>query len=74
MSKPSRDELAVYADENRLIAAYHQASAALAENTAREAAAGITHETPEYQRLNQAVIDAEEQLPKRFRKAARKGL
>ncbi|MFE9286682.1 hypothetical protein [Streptomyces olivaceus] len=74
MSKPSRDELAVYADENRLIADYHKASAALAENTAREAAAGITHETPEYQRLNQAVIDAEEQLPKRFRKAARKGL
>ncbi|MBZ6207513.1 hypothetical protein KVH31_13495 [Streptomyces olivaceus] len=74
MSKPSRDELDVYSDENRLIAAYHQASAALAENTAREAAAGITHETPEYQRLNQAVIDAEARLPKRFRKAARKGL
>ncbi len=74
MSKPTRDELDVYADENRLIAAYHQASAALAESTAREAAAGITHETPEYQRLNQAVIDAEARLPKRFRKAARKGL
>ncbi|MEU4051273.1 hypothetical protein AB0F09_19000 [Streptomyces olivaceus] len=74
MSKPTREELDVYADENRLVAAYHKASAALAENTAREAASGITHETPEYQRLNQAVIDAEEQLPKRFRKAARKGL
>lgn len=74
MSKPSRDELAVYADENRLIADYHKASAALAENTAREAAAGITHETPEYQRLNQAVLDAEARLPKRFKKAARKGL
>ncbi|MFH9812502.1 hypothetical protein ACH4NO_18140 [Streptomyces olivaceus] len=74
MSKPSRDELAVYADENRLIADYHKASAALAENTAREAAAGILVETPEYQRLNQAVLDAEKQLPKRFRKAARKGL
>jgi hypothetical protein len=74
MSKPTRDELNVYADENQRIAAYHQASAALAENTAREATAGITHETPEYQRLNQAVIDAEKQLPKRFKKAARRGL
>ncbi|MEV4041457.1 hypothetical protein [Streptomyces sp. NPDC049744] len=74
MSKSTRDELNVYADENQRIAAYHQASAALAENTAREAAAGITHETREYQRLNQAVIDAEKQLPKRFQKAARRGL
>ncbi|MFE7727419.1 hypothetical protein ACFU5D_16690 [Streptomyces anthocyanicus] len=74
MPKPTRDELNVYADENQRIAAYHQASAALAENTAREAAAGITHETPEYQRLNQAVIDAEASLPARFKKVARKGL
>ncbi|MGX1254165.1 hypothetical protein RKD48_006676 [Streptomyces ambofaciens] len=74
MSKPTRDELNVYAEENQRIAAYHQASAALAENTAREAAAGITHETREYQRLNQAVTDAEKQLPKRFQRAARRGL
>ncbi|KOX32818.1 hypothetical protein ADL07_11665 [Streptomyces sp. NRRL F-4707] len=74
MSKPSRNELDVYADENLRVAAYQRAKAALAENTAREAAAGITHETREYQRLNQAVIDAEQQLPKRFKKAARRGL
>ncbi|CAL9648784.1 hypothetical protein [Streptomyces sp. enrichment culture] len=74
MPEPTREELDVYADENRLIAAYQRAKADLAENTAREAAAGITHETAEYQRLNQAIIDAEKQLPKRFKKAARRGL
>lgn len=74
MPKPTREELHVYTEENQRVAAYQRAKAALAENTAREAAAGITHETPEYQRLNQAVIDAEEQLPKRFKKAARRGL
>ncbi|MEU0589955.1 hypothetical protein [Streptomyces ardesiacus] len=70
----SQKQLDVYADENLRVAAYQRAKAALAENTAWEAAAGITHETREYQRLNQAVIDAEQQLPKRFKKAARKGL
>lgn len=74
MPNPTRDELSVYADENLLVAAYQRAKAALSENTAREAAAGITHETPEYQRLNQAVIDAEKQLPERFKRAARRGL
>jgi hypothetical protein len=74
MPSPTPDELNVYADENRLIAAYQRAKADLAENTAREAAAGIVTETAEYQRLNQAVIDAEKQLPKRFKKAARRGL
>ncbi|MFD7465115.1 hypothetical protein [Streptomyces tendae] len=74
MPKPSPEELAVYAAENRLVAAYQRAEADLAENAAREAAAGITHETAEYQRLNQAVIDAEQRLPKRFKKAARRGL
>lgn len=74
MPKPTQDELDVYAEENRLLAAYQRAKAELAENTAREAAAGITHETAEFLRLNQAVIDAEERLPKRFRKAARRGL
>jgi len=33
------------------------------ENAARESAAGTTHETSEYQRLNQAVIDAGKRLP-----------
>jgi hypothetical protein len=70
MPSPTPDELNVYADENRLIAAYQRAKADLAENTAREAAAGIVTETAAYQRLNQAVIDAE----KRFKKAARRGL
>lgn len=70
----NQQQLDEYADENRLVAAYQRAKAALAENTAREAAAGITHETADYQRLNQAVIDAEKQLPKRFKKAARRGL
>lgn len=70
----SQKQLNVYAEENRLVAAYQRAKANLAENTAREAAAGITHETPEYQRLNQAVINAEASLPARFKKAARKGL
>jgi hypothetical protein len=74
MPSPTPDELNVYADENRLIAAYQRAKADLAENTAREAAAGIVTETAAYQRLNQAVIDAEKQLPKRFKKAARRGL
>lgn len=74
MSKPTREELNTYADENLLVAAYQRAKAALAENTAREAAAGITHETPEFLRLNQAVIDAEKQLPKRLQRAARRGL
>jgi hypothetical protein len=74
MPKPTREELDAYADENLLVAAYQRAKADLAENTAREAAAGILTETPEYQRLNQAVIDAEKKLPKRFQKAARRGL
>lgn len=68
MPKPTADELRHYAEENQLLAAYRRAEAALYENAAREAAAGITHETPEYLRLNQAVIDAEKQLPKRFQK------
>jgi hypothetical protein len=74
MDKITREQLDAYAEENRLLAAYQRAQAELAENTAREAAAGITHETAEYQRLNQAVIDAEQRLPKRLQKAARRGL
>jgi hypothetical protein len=62
-----------YADENRLLAAFRRAEADLYENAAREAAAGIRHETPEFLRLNQAVIDAGKRLPKRFRHLAKKG-
>lgn len=67
MSKPTADELRVYAEENKLLAAYRRAEADLYENTAREVAAGINHETPEYIRLNQAVIDAGKALPKRYK-------
>ncbi len=67
MSKPTDAELDVYAAENEALAAFRRAQAALYENTAREAAARIDHETPEYQRLNQAVIDAGKRLPKRFK-------
>lgn len=74
MPKPTREEVDVYANENELLAAYRRAEAALYENAAKEARAGITHETPEFLRLNQAVIDAEQRLPKRFKKAAKRGL
>ncbi|MFI9244166.1 hypothetical protein ACIGXF_16610 [Streptomyces sp. NPDC053086] len=72
MPKPSKKAIQEYADENRLLAEFRRAEAALYENAAREAAAGITTETPEYLRLNQAVIDAGKRLPKRF-KHLRKG-
>ena len=71
MPKISQQELDVYADENRALAEFRHAQAALYENTAREAAAGITHETPEYQRLNQAVIDAARRLPKGLKHLAK---
>lgn len=67
MPKPTAEELRVYAEENEALAAYRRAEADLYENTAKEAAAGITHETSEFLRLNQAVIDAGKRLPKRFR-------
>jgi hypothetical protein len=69
----SKKALQEYADENQALAAYRRAEAALYENAAKEAAAGITHETPEYQRLNQAVIDAGKQLPKRFKHLTKEG-
>ncbi|MFG2352599.1 hypothetical protein [Streptomyces sp. NPDC048521] len=72
MPKPSKEAIQEYAEENRLLAAFRHAEAALYENAAREAADGITHETDEYLRLNQAVIDAGKRLPKRF-KHLRKG-
>lgn len=67
MSKPTAAELDVYAAENVLLAAFRQAQADLYALTARESAARITHETPEYLRLNQAVIDTGKRLPKRFK-------
>jgi hypothetical protein len=70
MSKPTR-QLQEYADENLRLAEFRRAQAALYENAAREAVAGIQHETPEYQRLNQAVIDAGRKLPKRLRYLAK---
>jgi len=68
---PTTDELRAYAEENELLAAFHRAQADLYASTARESAAGITHETTEYLRLNQAVIDAGKRLPKRLRHLAK---
>ncbi|WP_030757322.1 hypothetical protein [Streptomyces sp. NRRL F-5135] len=66
MPKRTAKELRVYAEENRLLAAHRRAEAALYENTAREVDAGIDYETDEFLRLNDAVIEAENRLPKRF--------
>jgi hypothetical protein len=63
MSKPTSAEMAEYVQENQALAAFRRAQADLYEHTAKEAAASITDETPEYLRLNQAVIDAGRQLP-----------
>ncbi|MFD1277433.1 hypothetical protein [Streptomyces kaempferi] len=63
MSKPTAAELREYAEENVALAAFRRAQADLYDHTAREAAAGITTETPEYQRLNRAVVDAGKLLP-----------
>ena len=67
MPKPTAMQLRVYAKENRLLAAHRRAEADLYENTAREVEAGVTEETPEFLHLNQAVIDTEARLPKRFK-------
>ncbi|MFJ7998985.1 hypothetical protein ACIQ7D_17815 [Streptomyces sp. NPDC096310] len=67
MRKPTGKQLRVYVEENRRLAAHRRAEADLYENTASEVEAGVTEETPEYLRLNQAVIDTEARLPKRFR-------
>jgi hypothetical protein len=71
MPKLSKEALQEYAEENRLLAEFRRAEAALYENMARDAAAGILHETPEFLRLNDAVIDAGKRLPKRFRHYAK---
>lgn len=73
MAKSTAAELRDYAAENVLLAAFRRAQADLYDHSAREAAAGITTETPEYQRLNQAVIDAGKRLPKEL-KHLRKGI
>jgi hypothetical protein len=70
MSKPSEKAIQEYAEENRLVAEFHRAEAALHELTAREAAAGINYETKEYLRLNKAANDAAKRLPKRFKHLA----
>lgn len=49
--------------DNEAVARYRAAKQALRENAARELAAGITHETDEYLRLNAAVIEAEKHAP-----------
>jgi hypothetical protein len=67
MPKPTAAELAAYAEETARLAGFRRAQADLYDNTAREAAAGITHETDEDTRLQQAVIDAGKELPKRYR-------
>ncbi|MFJ9740837.1 hypothetical protein [Streptomyces sp. NPDC101166] len=71
MPKPTAEDLRTYAEENALLAAFRRAQADLYDNTAREAATGITHETPEYLRLNQAVIDAGKRLPKGLKHLAK---
>lgn len=71
MPKLSKEALQEYAKENQLLADFRRAEAALYENTAKDAAAGILHETPEFLRLNDAVVDAGKRLPKRFRHYAK---
>ncbi|MEU3826467.1 hypothetical protein AB0F36_14280 [Streptomyces sp. NPDC029080] len=73
MTKPTERAIQEYAKENLLLAEFRRAEADLYDNAAREAAAGIQHETDEYLRLNQAVIAAGKRLPKRF-KHLRKGI
>lgn len=67
MPKPISEALRVYAEENEALAAYRRAEADLYDNAAREVRAGIDHETPEFLRLNQAVIEAANRLPKRYK-------
>ncbi|MYR84073.1 hypothetical protein GTY41_03720 [Streptomyces sp. SID685] len=71
MPKPTDHELKVYAAENEALAAFRRAQADLYDNAAKEAAAGIQHETPEYLRLNEAVIDAGKRLPKGLKHLAK---
>ena len=63
VAEPTAEELRVHAVQCRALAVFRRAQADLYDNAAREAEAGVTEETPEYERLNQAVIDAAERLP-----------
>lgn len=45
------------------VATYKNARTALDDNQRAEKAAGITHETDTYLTLNQAVLDAEKNVP-----------
>lgn len=69
MSKQS--QLDAYADDNEKLAAFRRAQADLYDVTARETKAGIRHETPEFHRANQAVIDTAKNLPKHLRRLAK---
>ncbi|MFE4857348.1 hypothetical protein [Streptomyces sp. NPDC056670] len=71
MPKLSKEALQEYADENRRLADFRRAEAALHENAAKEAAAGILDETSEFLRLNDAVVAAGKRLPQRFRHYAK---
>ena len=66
MAQLTEAQLAEYADENELLAAYRRAEADLYALTACEVRAGVTGETDEYHRLNNAVIAAGKNLPKRY--------
>lgn len=66
MPKPTPEELIAYANENQLLADFRRAQADLYDHTACEVVEGITEETPEFLRLNQAVIDTGKRLPKRM--------
>lgn len=58
-----------FRERRAAIQAYKAADKALAEHDKRDQAAGIHYETPEYHRLNGAVVAAEENphLPDRYR-------
>jgi hypothetical protein len=67
MSKPTRDELATYANDNEALADFRSAQAALYRLTAQQSRAGILVGNPEDDRLQQAVIDAGKKLPKHLK-------
>lgn len=73
MSQPTPEELLAYANDNERLADFRRAQADLYDHTAREVVAGVTGETPEFLRLNQAVVDTGKRLPKRM-KHLRKGV
>jgi hypothetical protein len=73
MSKPTRDELNEYADENEKLAKFRRAQADLYDNTAKQSRAGILIENEEDDRLQQAVRDTGKKLPKGL-KYLRKGI